>query len=153
MVYLRPQPTMYIVQGHPNVDPSGMVYMPYLVRWCLYPTPAAHMSLLMVSLQAEWQAQTSNIPNLIACMSGVFSDKPPLRLRTAADPPAAAAGAGGWGSSPAPAPAPAVVRAPVPSSTKPAPPKTERERRADLVRELTPLLQGQLQEMLTAVRK
>lgn len=147
---------MYIVQGHPNVDPSGMVYMPYLVSSedVVPAQPGLPTFILVVSLQAEWQAQTSNIPNLIACMSGVFSDKPPLRLRTAADPPAAAAaGAGGWGSSPAPAPAPAVVRPPVPSSTKPAPPKTERERRADLVRELTPLLQGQLQELLTAVRK
>jgi len=57
MAYVTPAAGMSITPNHPNVDPSGVVYLPYLQTW----NPATHSLLPLVQAMAQ-----------------VFSQKTPL---------------------------------------------------------------------------
>jgi hypothetical protein len=160
---LRPTPDMFIVQGHPNVDVKGTVLLPYL---------------------SSWDPRSGSLVDLVAMMSSVFSQSPPLRARPvgpqgpmpASYPPPAYGGMStpsGSGVPPprgpyatrdvtpaynpfnayqAPAPAPAPVPAPAPAPVPAPGPRTEREIKADLIKQLTPRLRDQMTKTFTGIR-
>jgi hypothetical protein len=62
---LQPTQDMFIVSGHPHVDPSGNISLPYLTHW---------------------KDDAGTLVELVGILCSIFSDSPPLRARTGGTP-------------------------------------------------------------------